>query len=219
MCAHRDDRQRLVRGCGLRSPRRTAPSVSRRHRCRHRPTPSCRSCWWCSPSTDKTRCSSSRRSSAATRRPRHTPRHSSLSRSKVEQARQQLVAGRVVTGADVQKQFPDAPKDEARVVRHVAAEQQLPLRVVAAGGGRSVSRRPNPAIAAARGRARVMRTECPLHEAAKMILADAAERVARPQDPRPATGRPRAGSFVSRRQMRSSLFRASARLSRLASTR
>lgn len=47
--------------------------------------------------------------------------------------RQQRDNGRSVTGADVHKQFPHAPRDGARVVRQVEAELEAELRAVAAG--------------------------------------------------------------------------------------
>jgi hypothetical protein len=47
--------------------------------------------------------------------------------------RQERDKGRVVTGADVHKQFPDSPRDGARIVRQVEAETRPALRAVAAG--------------------------------------------------------------------------------------
>ncbi|HEY3689666.1 MAG TPA: hypothetical protein VGL46_05110 [Pseudonocardiaceae bacterium] len=47
--------------------------------------------------------------------------------------RQQRDSGRTVTGADVHKQFADAPRDGARIVRQVDAELEAELRAVAAG--------------------------------------------------------------------------------------
>ena len=47
--------------------------------------------------------------------------------------RQQRDNGRSVTGSDVHKQFPDAPRDGARILRQVDAELEAELRAVAAG--------------------------------------------------------------------------------------
>ncbi len=47
--------------------------------------------------------------------------------------RQQRDNGCNVTGADVHKQFPDAPRDGARILRQVDAEIEAELRAVAAG--------------------------------------------------------------------------------------
>lgn len=72
--------------------------------------------------------------SGATRRatkPRQTPR--STAEERRVWVRQQRDSGRTVTGADVHEQFPDAPRDGARIVRQVAAELDEELRAVAAG--------------------------------------------------------------------------------------
>lgn len=51
-----------------------------------------------------------------------------------EWVRQQRNDGHAVTGADVHKQFPDAPRDGARIVRQVELELDAELQAVATGG-------------------------------------------------------------------------------------
>jgi hypothetical protein len=49
--------------------------------------------------------------------------------------RRELAAGRTPTGVDVQKQFPNSPRDGARIVKQVVAESRPALRAVVAGKG------------------------------------------------------------------------------------